>query len=244
MKSKMLAVTAIAAGLSLAAAGTAAASPLSNSGRHRPAQVTGTTLEAALLQPAAFGDTFYTIYAMSSGHKMGSTASGGSIASASCTMFEAYNLTPTFGKTAQAQAGFVNSNPDYDFPYTVVEGVQYVNQFASTGAAAAYYREARSKFQSCVSFTEPNPVPDSVPGGGLLDVSTRTVTNTTVDGYPAFSVYQIAAYSELSGDTFTVDTLVVVAGTNVYQLYEISGANDEPSPAIMTELIKQVQKVY
>ena len=38
--------------------------------------------------------------------------------------------------------------------------------------------------------------------------------------------------------------LVVVSGTNVYQFWNLSGTNDEPSPALMAQLIKQTQKLY
>lgn len=245
MKSKILAVITIAAGLSLAVAGTASAAPFGHTMKHRPAaQVTGVRLQSGLLPASAFGENLRSLYTTSTGKKLWSPYSPGRVSSASCTTFESYSFTPAFGKTAQAQEGFFNMSPAPDFPFTIVGGTQYVNQFASASAAARFYSQALAKFKACVSFTEPNSTPDSTPGGGNLDISTRSVSTTTVGKYRAFWVGQLAAYSEASGNFFNINTLVAVAGTNVYVIYEISGTNDEPSRAVMSRLISQVQKLY
>jgi hypothetical protein len=240
MKSKMLAVVAIAAGLSVAAAGTASAAPL----KHKPAaQVTGARLETAMLPPSAFGTDMHSVYLAGTGKKLWSSYSVKKVASTECGLFETYNFSPAFGKTAQAQAGADDPDSRPYYPFATIVGFQYVSQFASAKAAVTFYNQERAKFKSCVSFTWPNPV-NTIPGSGKINVSTMSVSNAVVGRYPAFWSSQLAAYSELPGFYFNINTLVAVAGKDVYLIYEISGNNDEPSPALMSRLISRVQKLY
>jgi hypothetical protein len=43
--------------------------------------------------------------------------------------------------------------------------------------------------------------------------------------------------------TFFRNTLTVMAGPDVYQMFDYSGTDDEPSPALMSQLIRQVQQL-
>lgn len=244
MKSKILAVVAITAGLSLAAAGTASASPFGHAIRHRPAaQVTGARLATAMLPPKAFGSDMSSVYLGSTGKKLWSPNSRSKLSTTSCALFETYNYSPSFGKTAQSEAGALNSAIRPYYPFVTIVGFQYVSQFASASAAATFYNQAYAKYKSCVSFAWPNPV-NSIPGSGKINVSTMSVSTTRVGTHRAFWLAQLAAYSELPGGYFNINTLVTVVGTNVYLIYEIGGDNDEPSHALMSQLINRVQRLY
>jgi hypothetical protein len=55
---------------------------------------------------------------------------------------------------------------------------------------------------------------------------------------------ELWAPSNASGNSDYIDTLYAVSGTDVYELWEVSGTNDEPSAKIMTSLIHRVQGLY
>ena len=136
--------------------------------------------------------------------------------------------------------GALNTDPQGP---TIFLGYQYVLQFPSTKAATTFYGEALAKYKGCQNFTESDPG-DTTPGGGSIDVSASTLTKTIVGKYQAFQVTQLSAGSESTGFTTYNDILIVIAGTNVYQFWNSSGTNDEPSPTLMSQLISQVQKLY
>jgi hypothetical protein len=251
MKSRMLAAIAIAACLSLAAAGTASAAA-GHPDKHKPkpkpkpaaaAQVSGTRLQTALLPDSAFGDGFTSAIKLNTGGSLLPPGGRLHVPTMDCSSFEDYIYIGGFGDTAGALDSMVNPNPFPDYPNTVVYGIQSVNQFASTQAAATYYSQAFAKYGACQSFTEPNPG-DTSPGGGSLDVSTMSVSQTSVGSYHAFQVVELVGFSEAPGVTFYNNVLVVAAGTNIYQFWDMSGTNDEPSPTLMTQLIQRTQKLY
>jgi hypothetical protein len=236
------AITAVAA-LSLCTAGALAlfgAGPVSAL-TPGAAQVSGTVLQNALLPAGDFGSGFIPVAtgAPSSGSRVLPPGPGINPAILDCADFESVVYLEAFGQTAGALASFTNpgwqtGNPD------VWDGQEVVYQFATAQAAGRFYQRAYAKYEACQPLTVPQPSDTSL-GGGELDLSTMSIAKTTVDGYAAFQQVQFAARSESTGDTFFRNTLTVVAGTDVYQFLDYSGTDDEPSPALMTLLIKDVQ---
>jgi hypothetical protein len=247
MKCKFVTALAVAGVLSFAMAGTASAATLGHPKHHKPKpaatapQVSGVALESALLPAETVGDGYASVYAGNSGSKLTSTAVQYSVPSMNCADFESVVYFTGLGTTAATAEVFFN--PNFETGPSIISGDQYVLQFPSTKAASAFYRQALAKYQVCQDFTESDPE-DTVPGGGTIDVSASTLAKTTVGPYQAFQVTQLTAESEDSGQTDYNDILTVVAGTNVYQLWENSGTNDEPSTPLMAQLISQVQKLY
>ena len=92
MKFRAIAVIAITTtALSLGAAGSAAASPLSHNPKPAP-QVTGARLQSALLPTSAFGDGFTVTDRLSTGKKLWSTRARFKPSNLSCVNFETYVL--------------------------------------------------------------------------------------------------------------------------------------------------------
>lgn len=245
----MAAVAVVAAlslgGLSVALSGSAGAQPLGHPKKHKPKppQVTGSRLRTALLPGSAFGDGFTGSDAISTGGRLLPATARYHVPSMSCSDFEDFTILGGFGDTAAALGDDFNSNPLGSFPNTVLYGFQWVNQFASTQAATTFFNQSFAKYSACSSFTEPNPG-DTSPGGGTLQVTNMSMSKTAVSGNHAFAVTQQSALSEAPGFAFYNNVLVVVSGTNVYQFWDLSGTNDEPSPALMAQFIKQVQNLY
>lgn len=226
--------------------GSATAQPLGHPKKHKPKpppQVTGVRLKTALLPASAFGDGFTGADTVSTGSRLLSSKAWYHIQSMSCANFEDFALLGGFGDTAGAAADAFNSSPLGSYPNTVLYGIQWVNQFPSAQAATTFFNQAFAKYGACSSFTEPNPG-DTSPGGGTLQVTNMSVAKTAVSGNHAFTVTQQSALSEAPGFVFYTNVLVVVSGTNVYQFWNLSGTNDEPSPTLMAQFIKQTQKLY
>jgi len=252
MKFKPIAAIVAAAGLSLVTAlslttaGSAAAAPLAQPKQHKPApppQVTGNRLQSALLPGSAFGDGFTASDLHSTGRRLLSTRAFLNVPRMSCSNFEAFFYYAGFGNTAGTIGFETNPNPFPAYPNTVLYGAQNVLQFASTKTATSFFGQERAKYSACQSFSEPNPG-DTNPGGGRLEVTTMSVAKTTISRDQAFVVTQLVDLSEIPGLTFYNNTLVVLAGTNVYEFWNLSGTNDEPSPALMAKLISRTQALY
>jgi hypothetical protein len=204
-------------------------------------QVSGTVLESALLPAGDFGSGYTAVAsgAPNSGSRLLPPGPGLNPAIVSCSTFESVVYLEAYGQTAGAMASFVN--PAWQAGgVQISEGQEIAFQFGTARAAATFYQRAYAKYMACESLTVPQPS-DTAIGGGALDLSTMTITKTTVAGYPAFQQVQFAARSETSGLTFFRNTLTVVAGTDVYQIFDYSGTNDEPFPALMADLIQRVQ---
>ena len=249
MKLRIAAIAAATAAHSLAAAwsaaGSAAAQPsaLRSTPRSTPPQLTGTRLQTGLLPASAFGTGFEAQSPYNSGAKLLSTRVTLNVPAASCSVFEGKIYAWGFGNTAGALDQFVNPNAATQPPQAINDGFQDVIQFATAGAAATFFTQARAKYAACPSFSEPNPT-DTSPGGGTFQITTLSVAKATVSGDQAFTVTQQLALSETPSVTDYINVLYVVAGTDVYSLWQDSGANGEPSPALMAQLIRKVQALY
>jgi hypothetical protein len=230
MRFKTAAAVVAAVALSYAVAGPATAQSLAPLAKHSsaPAQVSGSRLQKGLLPGSAFGSGFTISGRLNTGSKLMGTRASLHVSSMKCSAFEGYDYVSGFGNTAGALDQY--NNPSQD-----------VVQFASTSAATNFFNSGHSKFAACHTFSEPNPG-DKSPGGGTYQVSTLSLSKLTVGGDHAFEATQTLAESEAPGITLYINVLFVVAGTNVYNLWNVSGTNDQPAP--MGKLIHQIQALY
>jgi hypothetical protein len=237
VKYRLIAAFAIASalGLSVATAVPAGAAP------HRTPQVSGDLLEYALVPDSAFGSSFSSDKSHATGSKLLSTRAKYHVPSMSCASFEGNFRVGVYGDTSGAWDEFLNPDYLHEWP-TVLGGVQIVNQFASDGAALTFYRQALAKYQACQSFTEPDPT-DPTPGGGTFEISATQVAKTLVGRNQAFQVSQQMVISNEAILTFFMNDLIVVSGADVYQFWSLNGTDDEPWPSLMSELIRNVQRL-
>jgi len=243
MRVRIAAAAVAAAALSLAVAGPAAArpsGPRSHPRPPRPPQLTGSQLQAGLLPAAAFGPGFTLQATLNTGRKLLPAKVTLSVPAASCSTFEGKIYVSGFGDTAGALGSYVNPDAAAERPEAIIDGFQDVLQFATAGAAATFFSQAHAKYIACPSFSEPDPA-DTNPGGGAFQISTLGVSKTTVGGDQGFTVTEVIALSEKPGSTRSIDILYAVAGPNVYSMWQQSGTNDEPSPALMSSLIQKIQ---
>lgn len=247
MKFKLAAAAAVcltAVG-AVAVAGPAVAQPAAHDSEasSKPPQISGSRLQAGLLPAPAFGTGFTPGTTLNTGSSVLANPTAPNIPAMSCGTFEGKIYVSGFGNSAGALSQYLNPNAAAERPEAIIQGFQDVIQFATASAATTFFTAARTKYTACLSFSEPNPT-DTNPGGGTFQISTLAVSKTTVSADAAFSVTQLIALSEKPGATEFLDVLYVVAGTDVYSLWQQSGTNDEPSPTVMGNLIKKIQGLY
>jgi hypothetical protein len=236
MKFKGITVMAAATALSLGMAGPALASSLS--ARSKPApQVTGTRLQSALLPASAFGSGFTAENRKNTGNKLLSTKAVIKPSSLSCRTFAMFIFIGGFGNTAGAVDGINNQNPNFEDPSTVYFDDQAVLQFKTAQAAASFYNQAYAKFKQCSAFTE-NLF------GLQLELTTSSLSTTTVNKNKAFQLIQYADIAALPIASQYQSTAFVLSGTNVYTIDNVSGTNDPISASLLSSLIKRVQALY
>ncbi len=246
MKFRMVMVAAVAVALSFAAAGSAAAGTLGHLDPRMPAspaQITGSRLAGGLLPPSAFGASFESSRPSDTGGRLVSTRILQTPGSLSCGAFANNPYYKNWGNTAGAGVDYLNSNWLGSWPSSQYSVGQIVVQFATDHAASTFYNEAYAKFEACQSYSVPNPA-DNSPGGGAYEVTDTTTSKTTVSGHQAFNSDESWVPAENSRITYYIGVSYAVSGTNVYYLYELTGTNDEPSPALMSDLIHRVQSQY
>jgi hypothetical protein len=249
MKFKLAAAAAVcftaAGAVAVAGAGPAVAQPSAHdvAASSKPPQVSGSRLQTGLLPASAFGTDFTLGTTLNTGSSVLANPTAPNVPAMSCGTFEGKIYVSGFGNSAGALDQYVNPNAAAERPEAIIQGFQDVIQFATASAATTFFTAARTKYTACQSFSEPNPT-DTNPGGGTFQISTLAVSKTTVSGEQAFSVTQLIALSEKPGATEFLDVLYVVAGTDVYSMWQQSGTNDEPSPTVMGSLIKKIQALY
>jgi len=238
MKIKIVAVLAATTALAFTTVGPAAAQSLAPANQHESAaaaQVTGVRLQTAMLPASAFGPTITRTDGQNSGAKLLSTHAKYHVPSMGCANFELDAFDKGFGNTAGAWVRLGNPDVDAQYPNTINAAFESVFQFATAKAATTFQSQARSKFAACGSFTDSS-------GNFWRALS---VAKTTVSGHQAFLVtQQFMGPSYPFGAWWWEFNLYVVAGTNVYNIYEENGINDVPSTALMSTLIHQVQALY
>jgi hypothetical protein len=234
---KIRVVTAVmaAAVLWFATAGPATAQPFGQ--KAGPPQVTGTQLWTAILPLSAFGSGFTFLKSLRTGDKLESTKVKLHVPSMSCSTFASEIYIAGLGNTAAVAVKYFNPAWLPTYPNTIIEGEEYVLQFAGSATATAFYNQVRAKYVACGYF-------DTTSFLGPSIVDTLSVAPTSVSGDRAFVVTQrLSAPGIFEGELYLV-YLWVVAGTNVYNTGVLSGTNDEPSPALMSTLIHRVQALY
>lgn len=253
-KTAMAAISAgVAAALSLSAAGAATATPASHHShdgkpKHhtkpkpkRYPQVTGSRLATALLPATAFGGDFKSDRLESTGGKLLPTSVKAVPATRSCKDFEQYVSISAWGDTAGAEDWGYNSVLDFSNPNVISNSYQNVLQFATPQAAAKFYGEEYAKYGACQTVTVADP---SSTDGGTEELTNQSLTKTTMGKYQAFNLIQSDIFSDISSVTLYDATVVVLAGTNVYTVYEVNGTNDPVSQGLIGKLIMRVQGLY
>lgn len=232
--------------MTAASAGIASAATAGHPKHHsKPVtQVTGSTLAKALVPASAFGSS-YSAHTSSTGKHLWSTKPAVTLASQSCKNFQVYYLAG-YGDTAEAGSDISVSDSAFqdlasNQPQFVVQDVA---QFASSGAASTFFKQLQQKYNQCPSITFTTTL-------GSIGQITETVTNqnvssTTFYGHPAFQVDQADQVSDQFGDggADSLNTTVVVAGDNVYQVQWLT-ADDLKVPGwLISKLLKNTQALY
>ena len=239
MKFKGIVFTAAVMALSLALAGSAAASPLGHASKPAP-QVTGVRLQSALLPASAFGSGFTVIGRLNSGKKLRSTRAWIKPSTLSCANFEEYIYVWGFGNTAGAVDSVNNPNPAFaDYPSVVLGGDQAVLQFKTAKAAASFYSQAYTRYKQCSAFTESDTA-DNI----QFELTNQSLTKTTINKHQAFQLIQYVDISSLPALNFYQNTSVVLAGTNVYTIDDVNGTNDPIPTSLLGRFVNRVQALY
>jgi hypothetical protein len=231
----MLFRAATAAIAALAAAGLLLAPAARASSRS--VQVSGNQLKSALLPVSDFGSGLQSLAAVGSGSSLLHRPARGHISSMSCGNFEGTLGIGTFGETAFAIRGIISSGLSRPRSY-----FQSVVQFASTEAAASYYSQAYAKYAKCTDFTETAP-PNSGLGGGSGKFTLHSISKTSIGAYQAFRVGQSAVFSKSPGFSLLANTLVVVAGTDIFYIVSTGLTNDPVPASLMRDQISRVQRL-
>jgi hypothetical protein len=244
MRFRTVLVAAAVTALSFAAAGSAAAQTSAHQNEHSAtAQITGSRLARGLLSASAWGSDFSSAQPTDTGGRLSSTRATQTPNSLSCGTFSDNVYDTHWGNTAGAYVTYFDPNYSVSWPFSDYSVGEVVVQFATDHAASTYYGQTNAKYVACKSFFVSNPS-DTTPGGGSVEVSATTTQKTSVSGHQAFVNSQTWAPSEAPVDLYYIETLYVISGTDVYELWADSGTNDEPSPKLMSDLIHRIQSLY
>ncbi len=240
-------VVVAAAFLSLASVSPAAASPLRQP-RSAPPQITGIRLATALLPAAAFGDTYTFALSENTGRQLRPAHPATPVPRVNCARFEFHSTSAGFGVSGfgnTAGAAVEHDNTDFTIP-NKFSVYQRVLQFASVGAATAFFAQSYTKYAVCAPYSVPDPTLDHFFSGNTVSVELDSRAMTSVGGNRAFAVaeklttflpggYQIVAY---------LTALYATARTNVYELWELGRTDDLPAVTLLSTLIRHVQALY
>lgn len=223
--------TAMAA-LSLSLAGAAAAAPAAHTG-HGITQVTGSTLETALLPPPAFGRGYGNPEPSDTGGSLRPPEPARSVRRAECTDIEGGGSLAGYGDTAEANLTVSTGSAS-------VLIYQDVAQFRTSRAARSFFSQVLALYRRCGSFASLAgfvPVAVVLPPGGI--------TTTSIHRHPAFQADQELTDDEPGDRPFGyAKTVFVVADTDVFEIALIA-VRDIPMPRWMpTRLISRVQALY
>ena len=202
-----------------------------------PVQVSGAKLKSALLPASAFGSGFKVLGASSSGKSLWHQTPAKRVATISCANFETQGLT-RYGESAVATSAILNNGATNITSLSNLNLLydQTVYQFPSAKAAAAFYNQAHAKFAACKSFSE------TVSGGpgGKLTFTLKSIAKTKVGTHQAFKIAQGVGGTGIPGVSLNFETLVTVAGADVFVVVDFTTAN-QPVPAkTMLKLVDRV----
>lgn len=206
-----------------------------------PVQVSGAKLKSALLPASAFGSGFKVLGTTSSGKSLWHQTPAKRVAAVSCANFETQGLT-RYGESAVATSDILNNDSTNITSLSNLNLLydQTVYQFPSTKAAAAFYSQAHGKFAACKSFSETvsgNP-------GGKLTFTLKSIAKTKVGTHQAFKIAQGVGGTGIPGVSLNFETLVTVAGADVFVVIDFTTAN-QPVPAkTMLKLVDRVKALH
>jgi PknH-like extracellular domain len=231
LRTKIVASIAVAASAFLIAPAAAQAAT-------HPVQVSGAKLKSALLPASTFGSGFKFLGATSSGKSLWSPKATKHVPTMSCANFENQGLN-RYGESAVANSVILNNGSTNITSLSNLNLLyeQTVYQFPSAKAAAAFYNQAHAKYAACKSFSE------TASGGpdGKLTVTLKSIARTKVGTHQAFKIAQGIGDSGLTGVSLNFETLVTVAGADVFVVVDFTTAN-QPVPAkTMLKLVNRVK---
>lgn len=202
-----------------------------------PVQVSGAELKSALLPTSTFGSGFKLLGATSSGKSLLHQKATKHVPTMSCLNFE-FQGPARYGESSYAASVIMNnSNPTSLSNFNLLYD-QTVYQFPSAKTAAAFYSQVYAKYASCKSFSL--GVQGSPDGSGVITL--KSVATTKVGTHRAFKVAQGTNDPGLSdGLALNFETLVTVAGADVFVVLDFTTAN-RPLPAkTMLKLVTRVK---
>ena len=231
LRSKIVASIAVAASAFLIAPAAAQAAT-------HPVQVSGVKLKSALLPASTFGSSFKLLGASSSGKSLWPPRATKHVPTMSCANFENQGLI-RYGESAVATSVILNNGATNITSLSNLNLLynQTVYQFPSAKAAAAFYNQAHAKFAACKSFTE------AVSGSpnGNLTITLKSIAKTKVGTHQAFKIAQGIGDSGITSVPLNFETLVTVAGADVFVVADFTTAN-QPVPAkTMLKLVNRVK---
>jgi PknH-like extracellular domain len=231
LRTKIVASIAVAASAFLIAPAAAQAAT-------HPVQVSGVKLKSALLPASTFGSGFKLLGATSSGKSLWHQTPAKHVPAMSCANFENQGLT-RYGESAVASSVILNNGATNITSLSNLNLLynQTVYQFPSAKAAAAFYNQAHAKFAACKSFSE------AVSGdpNGNLTITLKSIVKTKVGTRQAFKIAQGISDSGMTGVPLNIETLVTVAGADVFVVADFTTAN-QPVPAkTMLKLVNRVK---
>ena len=234
LRAKFVASIAVAASAFLIAPAAAQAAT-------HPVQVSGAELKSALLPASTFGSGFKLLVASSSGKSLWDQKAAKHVPTMSCANFESQGLT-RYGESAVATSAILNNGSTNITSLSNLNLLydQTVYQFPSAKAAAAFYNQAHAKFAACKSFSE------TVSGdpNGKLTITLKSIATTKVGTHQAFKIAQGVGGADIPGVSLNFETLVTVAGADVFVVVDFTTAN-QPVPAkTMLKLVNRVKALH
>jgi hypothetical protein len=207
-----------------------------------PVQVSGARLKSALLPASTFGPGFKLAVATGTGKSLLHQKARTHVPTMSCANFEnlAFNF---YGESAAAVSISDNQDAAIGVGSANVDLLydQAAYQFPSVKTAATFYRQAHAKYATCRSFSE------TTGSGGMgdesLKITLKSVSVTKVGKYRAFRVREGVDISSVAGFSLSFNTLVTVAGADVFVVTSFSVGNHPVPAKTMLKLVDRVLKL-
>jgi PknH-like extracellular domain len=199
-----------------------------------PVQVTGHQLKSALL-PASDFLAGYTVGDENDSGRQLEHRTVFKIGSLNCRNF--WLLIGTVGGFGEsAYAGDLIDTKSTSV--TVFETFnQAVYQFASTHAAASFYRQLNAKYRSCRTVTS------SDGNGGSIRRTVRSQSKQRVGGHQAVRLVESVSFSKVPGPPLVIYVLWTIDGTDVYTISTTPLSIPSPKPAQASLTLKLIARV-
>lgn len=215
----------LAAGLSLGTAATADASTV---------QPTGVQLKSALLPASDFPSGYTAGGATDSGSHLASGKVKYNLATVSCSTWENNFGSSGFGETATATDTVSQSASSV---LSLSAFGQLVYQFKTSSTASRFYAGLHGLASRCTTI-------HSSQGGVTATAKVRVVSARSIDGHAAFWIDETISASGLSDLSGHANTLITVAGTDVFAIATTGfGAAPPAKPTPASLLVKLITRV-